>query len=98
MMTKLVIESVPAQAVNFVKAFCQLIGDDEQEFWRRVVAGTIDHLADNIAPEFRASVGICRTWDLEEAMKSLNNPRGPVLRKMDEEVERLHERERKKKQ
>jgi hypothetical protein len=96
MMMKLVIEGVPAQAVNFVKAFCQLVGDDEQEFWRRAIAAEIDSLADIIAPEVGAAAGIHRAWDLEQAIKSLETPRGPMLRKIDEEIWRNHKRERKK--
>jgi len=89
---KLVIEGVPPQALNFVKHYCQLVGDNEEQFWRRAVACEVDRLADLIAPG--KYIDVLKTWDLEYAIKSLNTPRGPELRKIDEELWRLHEQDR----
>jgi hypothetical protein len=98
MMTKLVIESVPDQAINFVKEFCKFTGQDEEEFWRQAVACEIDGLVDIIAPALGNKEDIRGTWDLDEAIKSLKTPRGPRLRKLDEELYRLRERERQAKE
>lgn len=92
MMEKLVIDRVPSQAINFVKQFCKLTGQNEEEYWRREVASSVNCLVDTLA-EHKPN-HIRQAWELNEAVKSLETPRGPELRKIDEEVWRLHEREK----
>ena len=94
MMTKLVIGGVPSQVINFVKLYCRLTGQDEEEYWRRTIAGDVDCLADIVGAE-ASEEDVRRAWFLDEAIESLRTPRGPDLRKIDEECWRLHEQERK---
>lgn len=94
-MTKLVIEGVPLTALNFVKAYCELTGQDEQEYWRYRIGCDIDALADIVGAE-ASHQRVRETWDLKEAIKLLTTPRGPRLKKLDEETWKVHQRERKK--
>ena len=96
MMTKLVIGGVPSQVINFVKLYCRLTGQDEEEYWRRTIAGDVDNLANIVGAE-ASEEDVRIAWFLDDAIKSLRTPRGPQLRKLDEELWKEHERERKKK-
>jgi hypothetical protein len=65
-MSKLVIEGIPTQAVNFCKAYCHMAGVDEEQFWRREVAGIIESYLALLA-EHNPEV-IRNHWSLDEAI------------------------------
>jgi len=94
MIEKLVIEGVPSQAINFVKAYCNLTGQNLEEYWRKEVASTVNSLLDLLAEHQPGEIR--RRWFLDDAFTELKTPRDAEIKKMDEAAWKDHLRERKK--
>ncbi len=67
--SKLTIEGIPTQVINFTKAYSHLAGLDEEQFWRREVAGIVDGLL-QILTEHNLDQ-IRKYWSLDEAIADL---------------------------
>ena len=95
-MVKLTVDGIPAQVINFAKAYRYLFRLDEEEFWRREIAGVVDGLLQILPDDSADPDHIRKCWILDEATEQLRKPRSEEMKKIDRECLRLHEQEKKR--
>ncbi len=91
---KLTVDGIPFQIVNFAKAYSRLVGLDEEEFWRREIAGVIDGVLQLL--EEHNVEHIRKSWILNEGIRELKTPRSELGKRIDR-VAALEEQEKKRK-
>jgi len=93
---KLTIDGIPAQVINFTKAYCHLAGLDEETFWRREIADVVDRLLQTLPDDSLDPDHIRRAWILDEAVDELKLPRSELCKRIDRELAADRERQEKK--
>ena len=91
--SKVTILGVPTVVVSFVEHYCKLVGDDIEEYWRRMLANDIENLARIIGESGAGDETEARVrakWDLEYSVKSLSRSRDAGMKEVDNDFYRRH--------